>query len=57
MSNEEKTKEKKMTLTLFDNKRKPDHSGFITLTFNGGIEMDSTEEAALNGSQYLYIVN
>ena len=56
MSNEEKAKEKN-GLTLFDNQRKPDHSGFITLTFNGGIEMDSTEEATLDGSQYLYIVN
>ena len=56
MNNEEKTKEK-MTLTLFDNQRKPDHSGFITLTFNEGIEMGDKEETALNGSQYLYIVN
>ena len=34
MSNEEKTKEKN-DLKLFDNTRNPDHSGFITLTFNG----------------------
>ena len=43
-----------MTLTLFDNQRKPEHSGFITFTFHGGIDIDDAND---RGVQYLHIVH
>ena len=47
---------KQLTTTIFDNPRKQDSSGFITLTFNGGIEMEDLPEGMKN-AHYLYVVN
>lgn len=47
---------KQLTTTIFDNPRKQDSSGFLTLTFNGGIEMEDLPEGMKN-AHYLYVVN
>ena len=47
---------KQMTMTVFDNPRKQDSSGFLTLTFNGGVELGDMSEGVKN-MQYLHVVN
>lgn len=47
---------KQLTTTIFDNPRKQDSSGFLTLTFNGGIETDDLPEGMKN-AHYLHVVN
>ena len=47
---------KQATITIFDNPRKQDSCGFLTLTFNGGIETDDLSEDMKNVN-YLHVVN
>ena len=51
-----KAEAKQMTITIFDNYRKQDSSGFLTLTFNGGVELSDMPEGMKN-MQYLHVVN
>ena len=51
-----KAEAKQMTVTIFDNPRKQDSSGFLTLTFNGGVELGDMPEA-MKSMQYLHVVN
>ena len=51
-----KAEGKQMTRTIFDNPRKQDNSGFLTFTFNGGVEMGDMLEGMEN-VQYLHVVN
>lgn len=48
---------KTMTTTIFDNTRNTDNSGFLTLTFNGGIDKDGLPELDGRTYQYLHVVN
>ena len=51
-----KAEAKQMTITIFDNPRKQDSSGFLTLTFNGGVELGDMPED-MKKMQYLHVVN
>ena len=51
-----KAEGKQMTTTIFDNPRKQDSSGFLTLSFNAGVEMDDMPDEMQN-MQYLHVVN
>lgn len=51
-----KVEGKQMSMTVFDNPRKQDSSGFLTLTFNGGVEMNDMP-GEMKNMQYLHVVN
>ena len=51
-----KAERKTMTVTIFDNHRNVENSGFLTLTFNGGVDKADMSEMGDN-MQYLHVVN
>ena len=46
-----------MSKTFFDNTKNTKNSGFITFTFNGGIDGQIKSQLDEKGLMYLYVVN